>query len=285
MSRKVQFLRQSQSEFEKHFSSLCTSRSAWELWSDFIAICALTIANAVDQESTAHDEREQEYLRLIKKYDSEEQTALANLFAMTALALEENPCQDFLGEMFMALDLGSHWHGQFFTPYHICECMARMTMSEVGKHIEARGWVGVSDPCCGAGALLIGARNEMVRQGYGSTEALYIAQDIDRTAALMCYVQLSLLGCAGYVVVGNSLTTPVVSPTGSPLLIAPQPDQEIWFMPVTTLETWQARVRWERLRLALASVIDDHRAAAPVPHHEETALPLNETGNGQLTLF
>ena len=224
-------------------------------------------------------------MRLINKYDLDEQTALSNLFAMTALALEENPRQDFLGEMFMTLNLGSHWHGQFFTPYHICELMSKMAMSDVGKYIEARGWVGISDPCCGAGALLIAARNEMERQGYGSTETLYIAQDIDRTAALMCYVQLSLLGCAGYVVVGNSLTSPVVRPAGSSLLIAPQPEQEIWLMPATILETWQARVQWDRFRLVLASVIDDHTADAPVPHREEATLPLNETGSGQLTLF
>lgn len=285
MSRTVRFQRQSQAEFAKHFSALCTSRNAWELWSDFITISAVAIANAVDREGPIHNEREQEYLRLINRYDSEEQTALSKLFAMMVLALEENPCQDFLGEMFMTFNLGSHWHGQFFTPYHICELMAKMTMSDAGKHIEARGWIGISDPCCGAGALLIAARNEMGRQGYGSTAALYIAQDIDRTAALMCYVQLSLLGCAGYVVVGDSLTSPIVSPTGTPLLIAPQPEQEIWFMPVTILETWQARVQWERLRLSLASVIGDHAADAPAPHREEATPPLNETGNGQLTLF
>ena len=38
---------------------------------------------------------------------------------------------------------------------------------------------------------------------------LIVAQDIDETVALMCYIQLSLFGVAGYVTVGNSLTEPM----------------------------------------------------------------------------
>ena len=38
---------------------------------------------------------------------------------------------------------------------------------------------------------------------------LVAAQDIDMTVALMCYIQLSLLGVAGYVKIGNSITDPI----------------------------------------------------------------------------
>lgn len=89
----------------------------------------------------------------------------------------------------------------------------------------------------------------MVRRGIGPRQMLYVAQDIDRTAALMCYLQLSLLGCAGYVVVGDTLLQPSVSPTGSPLLVAPVQGQEVWLMPAFYDEVWAYRVLFEKTKL------------------------------------
>ena len=98
--------------------------------------------------------------------------------------------------------------------------MSEITVTGLEDRIGEKGWVGIHDPCCGAGALLIAARNTMVRRKHGPAEALYVAQDIDRTAALMCYLQLSLLGCAGYVVVADSLPL-VVSLDGAHVLLFP----------------------------------------------------------------
>lgn len=252
MGRKtVHFHRRSQAEFARQFTPLCNTKSSWEVWADFITLSALAIANAMDQQGETHDAREQEYLGIINRYPKKDQQVFPELLAKLVGALEEDPAQDFLGEMFMALELGSHWKGQFFTPYSICQLMAAMTIEDRKQEIEDKGWVSVNDPCCGAGALLIAARNEMVKQGIVPRQVLYVAQDIDRTAALMCYLQLSLLGCAGYVVVGDTLTQPVASPTGSPLLIAPQPEQEIWLMPALYDEVWACRVQLERLKLLM----------------------------------
>ncbi len=52
---------------------------------------------------------------------SEEWTNLAKCFAIVVEALERNPEQDFLGELYMELELGNHWKGQFFTPYCVCK--------------------------------------------------------------------------------------------------------------------------------------------------------------------
>ena len=40
------------------------------------------------------------------------------------------------------------------------------------------------------------------------TSVLFTAQDIDYIVGLMCYLQLSLMGCAGYVVIGDTLRHP-----------------------------------------------------------------------------
>lgn len=299
MARAVRFRKESHTEFYKVFSGMCQTRSSWEVWADFVAMTALIIANAFDREGQTHDDREQEYIRTIKRYSKNEQEGFPKLFALTVEALEAEPDQDFLGEMFMALDLGNHWKGQFFTPYSICWMMSEITITDLEARIEKKGWVGIQDPCCGAGALLIAARNTMVRQKRGPREALYVAQDVDRTAALMCYIQLSLLGCAGYVVVADSLLNPVVGPGGNLLLISPMPGQEIWLMPALYDEVWAARIQWERTRLALESLgimksppepgqPEPEPAPAPLESTqapEPDPLPLNEGAGGQLTLF
>ncbi len=294
MARAVRFRKESHTEFYKVFSGMCQTKSSWEVWADFVAMTALTIANAFDREGQTHDDREQQYIRTIKRYSKNEQEGFPKLFALTVEALEAEPDQDFLGEMFMALDLGNHWKGQFFTPYNVCRMMAEITITDLEDRIEKKGWVGINDPCCGAGALLIAARNTMVRNKKGPREALYVAQDVDRTAALMCYVQLSLLGCAGYVVVGNSLTDPLTG--ASPLLISPSPEHEIWLMPALYDEVWCARIQWERLKLALEGrgVMEAPQESAPKetprsPPKKEPAQPepppLIEGAGGQLTLF
>ena len=302
MARTVRFLKDSQVEFSKLFSELCRMKSSWEAWTDFVAMSATTIANAFDQEGPTHDEREQKYINTIKRYSKAEQEIFPKLFAVMVEALEHEPDQDFLGEMFMGLNMGDHWKGQFFTPYNVCRMMSEITVTDLEDRIEKKGWVGINDPCCGAGALLIAARNTMVPHKRGPRDALYVAQDIDRTAALMCYIQLSLLGCAGYVVVGDSLLHPVVGPGGNPLLISPTPEQEIWLMPAFYDEVWAARIQWERMKLVLEDrgvmkppQEPEQEAPAPednppeAPPIEEPAEPepvlLNEGAGGQLTLF
>lgn len=37
-------------------------------------------------------------------------------------------------------------------------------------------------------------------------DVLFVGQDIDKVVAMMAYIQFSLLGCPGYIIVGNSLT-------------------------------------------------------------------------------
>lgn len=246
--RRLRFNHQSQSEFAKTFSSLCQTKSSWEVWSDFVTLSAIAIVNAVDQKEETHNTREREYSNIIQGYSTQERDVFPHLLAQMITSLVENPEQDFLGGLFMLLDLGNHWKGQFFTPYDICRLMAAIVIRDREPQIQQHGWTNICDPCCGAGALLIAARNEMIRHGFGPDQALYVAQDVDRTAALMCYLQLSLLGCAGYVVVGNSLTQPIVNPTGSPLLIAPTEEQEIWLMPGLNNPIWLNRIQQEKLK-------------------------------------
>ena len=114
MARAVRFRKESQSKFSNLFTDLCQRKSSWEVWADFVTMAAIAISNAFDQEGKTHDDREKQYLRTIKGYNQAEQQIFPKLFALMVEALEDEPDQDFLGEMFMVLNLANHWKGQFF---------------------------------------------------------------------------------------------------------------------------------------------------------------------------
>lgn len=105
-------------EFLKVFKQLTYRHRAWDIWRDFIVMFACALSNPVDK--SHYDEREKRYLKIIRKYNKQEQNLFPELTAYTVMVLEDDPEQDFLGSIFMELDLGNSTNGQFFTPYHIC---------------------------------------------------------------------------------------------------------------------------------------------------------------------
>lgn len=225
-------------DFLKLFDQLTYSRSGWQVWEDLMTVMACSICNAVDRRKEAFERREEQYERSIKALGGID--IPAQMLGIITMALEENPNQDFLGKLYMNLNLGSHWHGQFFTPYHVCELMAKMQIGD-GCHaeIESKGYLSVCDPCVGAGAMLIAAATAFreCKVNY-HTSALFIGQDIDPVVAKMAYIQLSLLGCPGYITVGNSLTNPQ---TGHVLFPEENEGQDLWIMPMFMHQVWEMR--------------------------------------------
>ena len=281
-----------QRTFVRLFDQACRRHSPWTVWADFVVMSAVGISNTVDKDHAG--EREKTYAALATKYDRSELECLSSMFAEVVNGLEENPNQDFLGDLFMALELGNEHKGQFFTPYSVCRMTAKMTY---GKDLEAkidqRGWISVNDPACGAGALLVAFANECkLRHTNYQTSVLFVAQDIDHIVGCMCYIQLSLLGCPGYVVIGNSLTEPCSGIDGDPLI--PVPGDNIWYTPMYFRDVWHYR----RLGQVMDRVIRvfpqqteprDVLETEAVPEPEPLDCPapqlLDETGMGQLTFF
>ena len=213
-------------EYHDVFRGLCRSHSSSSVWHDFLMMSACDISNAVDRENTAH--RTELYEQASKRYTAEELDSFAQLLAITALALEENPDQDFLGEIFQRLELNNKHSGQFFTPYNVSKMMAMMLCGNLVAEAKDKGYITAGDCCCGAGGMLIAHANVAREQGVDvRRDILFVAQDIDLTSVLMCYVQLCLLGCAGYVIVGDSLRND------------PPQMQDIWYTPM--YPQWYAR--------------------------------------------
>lgn len=228
-------IQESEKEFLRVFKQLTYRHRSWEVWNDFVTMFACAISNAVDK--THYDEREALYMKTIKKYNKQDQMLFPELTAYTVMALEYNPEQDFLGKIFMGLELGDSGKAQIFTPYHVCDLMARISLEDVVSKVKKDGYITITDPCCGAGATLIAALNEARKQlekvGLNfQNHVLIAAQDIDSMVALMCYIQLSLLGMAAYIKIGNSLTEPMCSNDTI---------ENYWFTPIYFSEVWVMR--------------------------------------------
>lgn len=90
-------------DFIKIFQKLSYRHRAYDIWRDFIIMFACTLSNSTDK--SHYEEREARYMKIIRKYNKEERMLFPELLAQTVAALEENPEQDFLGEIYTKLDL------------------------------------------------------------------------------------------------------------------------------------------------------------------------------------
>jgi type I restriction-modification system DNA methylase subunit len=157
-----------------------------KVFDDFLSmsICAL-----------AGGTMEEEYLSMAKQYSEGENgkrpiDAIPAAFAALINGMEESE-KDILGDIFEgAITFGEH--GQFFTPEHLCEMMARMT---VNVNISQKR---IGDPACGSGRTLLAAAKIAPHNEF-------IGQDIDLRCVRMTAINLALHNIRGFAIWGNSL--------------------------------------------------------------------------------
>lgn len=228
-------------------------RSLWEVWRDFVAIGALELSIPVDRSTAV--ERSAQYGEILKRYDDEERELLKECFAHLLCALEVGPC-DFLGSLFMALELGNSNRGQYYTPFEVSLLVAHCTVGDLTATIERKGFVTVSDPCVGGGALLIAYADVLRQAGVNYQQCMHAtAIDVDIVAVhILCYLQLSLLHMPAVVLHGDSLTLKMHS---------------AWVTPAHVLGAWDRRqaeqARFDRLRELLFSAAAGEGAPVVVP--------------------
>lgn len=271
-----------QKNFLKIFNGLTGKHSRWEIWEDFVTLTAIEISNSTDKVNAT--ERTKMYQTIISKYSAKERDGMAEMLAEVVMGMEQNPDQDFLGELYMLCEMGNDASGQFFTPYDVCRCMVEISGGS-DPAAENAGFFSVSDPACGAGALLIAFANLCRRKNICyHDKVLFVAQDIDLTVGLMCYIQLSFLGCAGYVVIGNTITEPSTAYDHRGLLPA-GPQSRVWYTPFFSTDIWYLRRQWAQIELLMKPVCRRPEQAEPEPQKDDAAPPLCETKTGQLTFF
>ena len=191
-------------EFLTCLNSIDHSKRRYDIFKDFLTATAISFQNAVSPNK--NQELENEYKELIKTYKKPEK--LAELLHITVQALTQETT-DFLGSIYMFGDFGNKHTGQFFTPFHIADFMAQITIyeSDLKRKIETEGFMTVCDPCCGSGVFLIAASEVIKKMGYNPQQVLHIdGTDIDKVCCQMAYIQTSLLGLSGVIHYGNTIT-------------------------------------------------------------------------------
>jgi type I restriction-modification system DNA methylase subunit len=213
--------------------------NAWQVFDDFIYLCAAALAQPVCWIQA----REDEYLRRIKAYPKELQELFPTMLAELVLAFEQEGFSDVLGDIYMNQNFGDNRKGQYFSPYDVCRLMAEMTGGNLAEEIKEKGYVSVNDCCCGSGAMLIAFAESAYKQGINYQQnVLFVGQDVDGVVARMAFVQLSLLGCAGYVAIGDSLSNPITGDALSP----DTSNHDVWFMPMYFRKEWEWRRVWKK---------------------------------------
>ena len=180
--------------------------------SDLFECGAIAISNAFDL--AQKDKREERYLQIIRSYKPDQQKKLAEIFAkvyalLASVVYDNGKFNDNLGEIFMRCNLGNKNARQFFTPYHISELMARVTIDEtlVKEKIADDGILAINDPCCGGGGMIMAALEVLHDLGVNYARNCFIeANDVDLRCVHMTYLQLALAGVPAIVRHQNTLT-------------------------------------------------------------------------------
>jgi len=119
---------------------------------------------------------------------------------------------DLIGQLFMGLDWGNEYRGQFFTPPDLARLTAHMS---IGHHLEnrtspapgERPFFHVMEPACGAGVMLVIVK-EVIDGRNEPLDWLADGVEIDHLTARMAFVQCALAGVPARIWRGNAIGDP-----------------------------------------------------------------------------
>jgi hypothetical protein len=152
-------------------------------------------------------DREDQYLRIIKKYDEKSQLLFSHMFYLLTCALEES-IEDVLGDVFMKSGCYSKALGQFFTPFNLSKLTASCAIPDCISEDEK---ITLNEPSTGGGGMIIGVASILKDRGINYQKVMDVtAQDLDWRGVYMSYLQFSLLGISATVVQGDTLLEPYV---------------------------------------------------------------------------
>lgn len=197
-------LDQHQKEFIKLIKENSHRHRPHQVFSDFCELAATSISNAVDRRQ--YQKREERYMQLIQGYSKDELNRFARMLSCVTNSLEAG-IDDCLGQIFMGMELGSDFKGQFFTPFEVSYLMASVIGGNEEEIIKKKGYFTIMEPACGSGGMLMAKAKVLLDKGINFQGVMHAtAIDIDLTAVHMTYIQLSLLHIPAIIIHGNALS-------------------------------------------------------------------------------
>lgn len=205
-------------EFINQFHYLSDRHGRYNVFFDFLKLSSFSMYNSFAKEEKV----EKEYLKIISKYKKEEIDVFCKMFSKLVLMYEtKGEITDILGQVYMNENIGNKGLGQFFTPFHISDFMAKITSGtkeSMQTIIDKNGFLTLNEPCSGAGTMILAFAKTM--QDYGinfQQNLLAYAVDIDEMCTYMTYIQLSLYGIPAIVYNGDTLSQEMYFKLETPL--------------------------------------------------------------------
>ncbi|MGQ6551046.1 N-6 DNA methylase, partial [Serratia sp. IR-2025] len=162
-------------EFIRLFRETARYHHRHEVFRDFAEMATLAVQNVF----LRSPDLEKEYLAIAGRYQPDDVNRMTQLLGCLTGALECQP-GDFLGQIFMELEIGSDHMGQFFTPYHLSALMARLTAGDVLSELEHKPFITLQEPAVGAGSMVIAFAEMLAEQGINYQDKLFAScMDID----------------------------------------------------------------------------------------------------------
>ena len=181
---------------------------------DFFELSAISIRNNFDH-GPEHANLEKRYTEIAQGYKKEYLEGFATALGMLGKKIQDAvngnaPFADWAGELYMDSGTSNGKAGQFFTPYSVSQCMARINfpkdevLAKLGSYPNRV--LTFYEPTCGAGGLIVAAIDALNEAGVNySWNAFVDCGDIDPRCVHMTYVTLSLLGVPAVVRLGDAL--------------------------------------------------------------------------------
>lgn len=181
---------------------------------DFFELSAISIRNNFDH-GNEYANLEKRYMEIAPGYKKEYLEGFATALGMLGKKIQDAvngnaPFADWAGELYMDSGTSNGKAGQFFTPYSVSQCMARINfpkdevLAKLGS--DPNRVLTIYEPTCGAGGLIVAAIDALNEAGVNySWNAFVDCGDIDPRCVHMTYVTLYLLGVPAVVRLGDAL--------------------------------------------------------------------------------
>lgn len=248
---------------EHAIRQLAYGHHVFTVFRHFVELSAIALSNVADPINKAA--REAQYMAIVPQYKPEQFQQFPLLLGMLVECLEHEPT-DVLGVLYQRLEIQNERTGQFFTPYPVCQAMAKMLVYDAKHLCEEQEFIRAQEPCVGSGAMVIALAQALKEEHINYQQHLHItAIDFDIVAIHMAYVQLTLLHIPAIVLHGDTLRGEVYSQ---------------WRTFAHVMGLWDAKLARDRRPLPIPAPREEP-ATQPAEQPTEVLAPVGS----QLSLF
>jgi hypothetical protein len=178
------------STLEHAIRQLAYGHHTFTVFRHFVELSAISLSNVADP--IHKPTREKQYLSIVAQYKSQEFQQFPPMLGMLVECMEHEPT-DVLGKLYHRLEIHNHQSGQFFTPYPVCQAMAKMLVHDAKHLVETQEFIRAHEPCVGSGAMVIALAQALREEHINYQQCLHVtAVDVDIVAVHMAYVQCTV---------------------------------------------------------------------------------------------